>query len=824
MAGWFGVFGGSGDKASKPIYSIEHLQHLYSRLQHIKNDEDQNRDTMVEVIRQITEALIWGEQNGHDHNFFDFFCEKNILADFVCVLGVAKVPKTVKVQLLQTLSMLVQNIRRDTSLYYLFSRNYVNQLISTQFDWSDEEILGYYISFLKSLALRLNGETIKFFFNERSGSAQFPLYIEAVRFFGHHDQMVRTAVRTTTLQVYSVTDEAMQRFVLERSRRTYFVHLACHLRELWTKLDQAAIRATSSSSSEQASTALQEASEQQQDLLMYISDILGLESTALSEALVEKLHSYCLFPVLLGSLLPENLHGHTGDRGSTGDMASSSSCILSPATVLYVLHQVFETCKSSRILLEPLASALLGPRMAPGVLRRCLRGPPPPPATYRATNPDVSGPASQDGPPPEEEEADGAGEDGDDYEDGEVSVRSQLLGLLEGPTDACVLLAAGTLRACLACRKVLPDALLRAGGLLPAEEPQRPSYLLGLGTGGGSGEGVNMAGHPLELLLMVLRALERHTSLRVVVVQGLVQLTLDLAKEMASCRQEAWRSALLGAAKRVVQSAARHVRAFVQGESFLDIFAEDWDLHCRPQIALREACSSVRCLLPVGACSASSSLASAEWTLPTSHSERQHAAKAIRCLLTVRQLLQELPSCEQLALTLPAAATSSTYPLDVAEEAAEGYQEGRAFELGRQDRIVCGVVTPEGRQARYLVLNPFLLLLVQPDFENPGWALVKTLAPVRQVDSQVDRADPRTLRLYIRLLRGAACPSEASPCEAGGKLGAEESRQSSLFLLTLNFEDVKRCHCADNHLRRRRQEVRRLLQERAEAFIEGLCL
>merc|ERR1719506_1989087 len=120
--------------------------------------DDHGRDSMVEVIRQLTEALIWGEQNDHDHNFFDFFCEKNILADFVRVLGLPRVPKTVKVQLLQTLSMLIQNIRRDTSLYYLFSNNYVNQLISTQFDWTDEEILAYYITLLKSLALRLNGE------------------------------------------------------------------------------------------------------------------------------------------------------------------------------------------------------------------------------------------------------------------------------------------------------------------------------------------------------------------------------------------------------------------------------------------------------------------------------------------------------------------------------------------------------------------------------------------------------------------------------------------------------------------------------------------
>jgi protein CLEC16A len=167
MAALFGLFSGSGsDRGSRAQYSIEHLQHLNNRLRQIPQDtaDEQNSLAMVEVIRQITEALIWGEQNNHDHNFFDFFCEKNILAEFVRFLGQAHVNRSVKVQLLQTLSMLVQNICRDTSLYYLFSNNYVNQLISTQFDWNDEEILGYYISFLKSLALRLNFQTITFFF------------------------------------------------------------------------------------------------------------------------------------------------------------------------------------------------------------------------------------------------------------------------------------------------------------------------------------------------------------------------------------------------------------------------------------------------------------------------------------------------------------------------------------------------------------------------------------------------------------------------------------------------------------------------------------
>lgn len=114
-------------------------------------------DAVVETVCQITEALIWGEE--HDSRFFDFFCEKNILADLVDVLGREHVPKNVKVQLLQTLSMLVSNFRSKTSVYYLLSNNHINRLFSAKLDFDDEDILAYYVSFTKSLAMRLDQES-----------------------------------------------------------------------------------------------------------------------------------------------------------------------------------------------------------------------------------------------------------------------------------------------------------------------------------------------------------------------------------------------------------------------------------------------------------------------------------------------------------------------------------------------------------------------------------------------------------------------------------------------------------------------------------------
>lgn len=49
---------------------------------------------------------------------------------------------------------------------FLLSNNHVNSIITHKFDFSNEEITAYYISFLKTLSFKVNPHTIHFFFNE----------------------------------------------------------------------------------------------------------------------------------------------------------------------------------------------------------------------------------------------------------------------------------------------------------------------------------------------------------------------------------------------------------------------------------------------------------------------------------------------------------------------------------------------------------------------------------------------------------------------------------------------------------------------------------
>ena len=114
------------------------------------------------------------------------------------------------------------------SIDYLLSNNHINSIITHKFDFCDEEITAYYISFLKTLSFKLTKNSIHFFFNELD--KDFPLYVEAIKFFNHPETMIRIAVRTLTLNIYNVSDSAMHRFILDCTATEYFSNLVWFIR------------------------------------------------------------------------------------------------------------------------------------------------------------------------------------------------------------------------------------------------------------------------------------------------------------------------------------------------------------------------------------------------------------------------------------------------------------------------------------------------------------------------------------------------------------------------------------------------------------------
>nr|XP_056722250.1 protein CLEC16A [Euleptes europaea] len=311
-------WGGGHANAARNVRSLDNLKYMYHILTKNTTVTEHNRNLLVETIRTITEILIWGDQN--DSSVFDFFLEKNMFVFFLNILR-QKSGRYVCVQLLQTLNILFENISHETSLYYLLSNNYVNSIIVHKFDFSDDEIMAYYISFLKTLSLKLNNHTVHFFYNEHTND--FALYTEAIKFFNHPESMVRIAVRTITLNVYKVDNQPMLHYIRDKTAVPYFSNLVWFIGSHVIELDNCVQTDEEHRNREKLSGLVAE----HLDHLHYLNDILIINCEFLNEVLTDHLLNSLFLPLYVYSLV---------DRDKGGERPK-----ISVQVSLYLLSQVF---------------------------------------------------------------------------------------------------------------------------------------------------------------------------------------------------------------------------------------------------------------------------------------------------------------------------------------------------------------------------------------------------------------------------------------------------------------------------------------------------
>ncbi|KAK7939871.1 hypothetical protein WMY93_003197 [Mugilogobius chulae] len=263
-----------GQGRAKNVHSLDQLKHLYHVLTKNTTVTDHNKNLLVETIRSITENLIWGDQN-------------------------------------------------DSSVFELpFVNNHVNSIIVHKFDFSDEEIMAYYISFLKTLSLKLNNHTVHFFYNEHTND--FALYTEAIKFFNHPESMVRIAVRTITLNVYKVSldNQHMLHYIRDKTAVPYFSNLVWFIGSHVIELD----KCVQTDEEHKNRGKLSDLVAEHLDHLHYLNDILIINCEFLNDVLTDHLLNRLFLPLYVYSLINPEI---------------SEERKINPQVSLYLLSQVF---------------------------------------------------------------------------------------------------------------------------------------------------------------------------------------------------------------------------------------------------------------------------------------------------------------------------------------------------------------------------------------------------------------------------------------------------------------------------------------------------
>lgn len=302
-----------------------------------------NRDLVIDLLQSIVEIVTYGDRQ--DPMIFECFMEYQVLAEFVRVLKISRNSR-IEAPLLQYLSIMIQNMDREQAIYYCFSNDYMNSIITHQYEFDVGDLAPYYVSFLRAVSSKINRDTLCLLVKVHGDSVvSFPLYNEALKFANHGEKMIQTAIRALTLNTYNVCDDMVYQFITTPPVSNYFSDLVCRLRHQCFHLDTL-LHSKDETSTDGRRNELILETDKIVDDLYYFKDILSVGEYRLNRLITQNLFSLLVFPMLLPLL---QLRQNDGSN-------------ISAVTSLYIVSRLLQVV-GGKSMINAVAGVILYPFM-----------------------------------------------------------------------------------------------------------------------------------------------------------------------------------------------------------------------------------------------------------------------------------------------------------------------------------------------------------------------------------------------------------------------------------------------------------------------------
>ena len=188
------------------------------------DSEKKNERTIIAAISEIESYLLFSSKTD-SLDFFDMFCEENYLKEYIRLLSLNN--KEISLAILNSINILILNINNNQFLYYFFSSQIVNSIISSSFQ--EDEYITYQINFIKSLSLKITKDTLYFFLDKNNNKC--PLIAKTLTLYNMNDPMVRNVVRTIILTMLRIDDVNLRNFLVSFPVNVYYVNVIFILKE-----------------------------------------------------------------------------------------------------------------------------------------------------------------------------------------------------------------------------------------------------------------------------------------------------------------------------------------------------------------------------------------------------------------------------------------------------------------------------------------------------------------------------------------------------------------------------------------------------------------
>ena len=337
-------------KSSNDNMNIQNFISMYNILKEINDKEKHKRykDDLKELIQLIIDYLIFGDKK-KAQIFFDNFCELDFMKEFIR----ASKSKTTDIllQIIKSLSALILTITNKAFLFYLFSNNFINNIITNdKIIELSEDFLSFYINFLKSLSMKIDIETIKLFFHPEKNS--FPLLENAIKLYNHEDSMIRNVVKNIFLKFANLSKEykPLKEFIMSLPIIKFLCFIACRLTDMTLELNEFAgynvlYNFNNDKVFEFKYERLKAMHDDIIDEILYVNDILGINDSQITFVFLNCLFYYYICPLLLGSIFHYQFFFFCNNY-----KLRTVKYLVAPEIALYILTLIFNNVHNDSLL------------------------------------------------------------------------------------------------------------------------------------------------------------------------------------------------------------------------------------------------------------------------------------------------------------------------------------------------------------------------------------------------------------------------------------------------------------------------------------------
>ena len=287
------------DESKMKVQDLDHIKENINRLL-FKNLDQQEINNLNRYLGELQGYLLVADRKNLKE-YFDYFCKLNFLDIFNNFFE--KKIETITFRMLEMVSFLTTNIQNKELLEFIYSKKYPTNIPGQQMNIIDklisldtkknEEYLTYQINFIKSLTLKMNIDSLNYFYD--SNINQFPILTKSLSLYNYNDPLIRNVVKNIFLAIIKIEDNNLREFLISFPINLYYSNIIFQLKNTIMKL---CLIDLGEDQGQKTFGKLQKEHDFIVDTIFYIADLLSLNIEKINFVIINCLLNEIILPLL----------------------------------------------------------------------------------------------------------------------------------------------------------------------------------------------------------------------------------------------------------------------------------------------------------------------------------------------------------------------------------------------------------------------------------------------------------------------------------------------------------------------------------------------